>query len=51
MDSSGDEEDFFTELLIKKPDETLDLIEKTAGFLKSHRTAKAPDRGAGVGPR
>jgi exodeoxyribonuclease-5 len=38
MEGVGGEQDFFTELLTKKPDETLDLIEKTANFLKSHRT-------------
>lgn len=37
--NAGGEEDFFTELLIKAPDATLDLIEKTAAFLKLHRTA------------
>jgi exodeoxyribonuclease-5 len=39
---AGAEEDFFTELLIKVPDETLELISKTARFLKLHRTAHAP---------
>src|SRR5579859_480812 len=39
---AGGEEDFFTELLIKAPDETLELISKTARFLKLHRTAHAP---------
>lgn len=38
----GGEEDFFAELLMKAPDETLDLINKTARFLKLHRTAHAP---------
>ena len=42
MEGAGDEQDFFTELLIKEPDRTLDLIEKTANFLKSHRSARAP---------
>ena len=37
--NAGGEEDFFTELLVKAPDRTLDLIEKTAAFLKFHRTA------------
>lgn len=41
--SAGREDDFFAELLIKSPDETLDLIDKTAHFLKTHRTAKATD--------
>ncbi|MFO7964884.1 MAG: UvrD-helicase domain-containing protein [Desulfobacterales bacterium] len=39
---AGGEDDLFTELLLKSPDETLDLIEKTARFLKLHRTARAP---------
>ena len=39
-DAAG-EEDFFTELLIKAPDRTLDLIQNTAQFLKVHRTARA----------
>ncbi len=37
----GSEDDFFADLLVKAPDETLDLIDKTAGFLKFHRTARA----------
>jgi ATP-dependent exoDNAse (exonuclease V) beta subunit len=37
----GGEEDFFTELLLKEPDVTLDLIQDTAGFLKDHREAQA----------
>ncbi|MGB4101277.1 MAG: UvrD-helicase domain-containing protein [Alphaproteobacteria bacterium] len=37
--NAGSEEDFFTELIVKAPDATLDLIEKTAAFLKYHRTA------------
>lgn len=41
---AGGEEDFFTELLVKAPDATLDLIEKTAAFLKFHRTAGTTDR-------
>ncbi len=36
---AGSEDDFFTELLVKAPDKTLELIKKTAGFLKLHRTA------------
>lgn len=39
--NAGTEEDFFTELLVKATDATLDLIKKTAGFLKFHRTAGA----------
>ena len=39
---AGGEDDFFTELLVKAPDETLELINKTARFLKLHRTAHAP---------
>lgn len=39
IEDAGGEEDFFTELLVKAPDKTLDLIKKTAGFLKLHRTA------------
>ena len=39
--NAGGEDDFFAELLVKAPDETLDLIAKTAGFLKYHRTARA----------
>ncbi len=39
---AGDEDDFFAELLVKAPDETLDLIRNTAQFLKAHRTADAP---------
>ena len=41
VEGAGGEEDFFAELLVKSPDATLDLIEKTARFLKSHRTARA----------
>src|ERR1700722_15828150 len=40
--NAGDEDDFFTELLVNQPDKTLDLIAETAKFLKSHRTARAP---------
>lgn len=39
VEGAGSEEDFFTELLLKAPDATLDLINKTAAFLKHHRTA------------
>jgi ATP-dependent exoDNAse (exonuclease V) beta subunit len=42
MEGAGGEEDFFTELLLKAPDETLELIEQTARFLRSHRKAHAP---------
>ena len=38
---AGGEDDFFAELLFKAPDETLELISKTAQFLKGHRTARA----------
>lgn len=38
---AGGEDDFFSELLFKAPDETLELISKTAQFLKAHRTARA----------
>jgi len=38
---AGGEDDFFAELLTKAPDETLELINKTALFLKLHRTAQA----------
>ena len=41
VQEAGGEEDFFAELLMKAPDATLDLIKKTAQFLKSHRTAGA----------
>ena len=41
IQGAGGEEDFFSELFIKAPDATLDLIEKTAQFLKTHRTAQA----------
>jgi exodeoxyribonuclease-5 len=40
---AGSEEDFFAELFLKAPDETLKLIEDTARFLKFHRTAQASD--------
>ena len=39
---AGGEDDFFAELLIKAPDDTLSLIHDTAHFLKTHRTAGAP---------
>jgi ATP-dependent exoDNAse (exonuclease V) beta subunit len=42
--NAGGEDDFFTELLLKAPDATLDLIDKTADFLKTHRTANAADK-------
>lgn len=42
--NAGGDEDFFTELLVKAPDATLDLIEKTAAFLKFHRTAGTTDQ-------
>lgn len=38
---AGGEDDFFAELLVMAPDETLELIDKTARFLKLHRTARA----------
>ena len=41
VEDVGGEEDFFTELLLRAPDETLDLIKHTAQFLKVHRTAQA----------
>jgi ATP-dependent exoDNAse (exonuclease V) beta subunit len=41
--NAGSEDDFFTELLVKEPDKTLDLIAETAAFLKLHRTARAAD--------
>ncbi len=37
---AGDGEDFFAELLLMAPDETLELIGRTAQFLKVHRTAQ-----------
>jgi ATP-dependent exoDNAse (exonuclease V) beta subunit len=37
---AGSKEDFFAELLLKAPDDTLSLIDKTAKFLKVHRTAR-----------
>lgn len=37
---AGGEDDFFAELLLRASDATLDLIDKTAQFLKLHRTAK-----------
>ena len=40
---AGSEEDFFAELFLKAPDETLNLIEETARFLKFHRTAQASE--------
>ena len=44
---AGGAEDFFAELLLKAPDPTLDLIDKTARFLKLHRTAQAPTTTSG----
>ena len=41
IEAGGDEEDFFAELLLRAPDETLELIKRTAQFLKVHRTARA----------
>ena len=41
MAGAGGEDDFFTELLVRASDATLDLINKTARFLKHHRTAQA----------
>ena len=41
MEDFGGEEDFFAELLLRAPDETLELIKHTAQFLKVHRTAQA----------
>ena len=41
VEDVGGEEDFFAELLLRAPDETLDLIKHTAQFLKVHRTAQA----------
>ena len=41
MKDIGGEEDFFSELLLRTPDETLELIQRTAQFLKIHRTAQA----------
>lgn len=38
---AGGEEDFFAELLLRASDATLDLIDKSARFLKLHRTAQA----------
>lgn len=42
MKGAGGDEDFFAELVSIAPDKTVDLIEKTADFLKEHRTASAP---------
>ena len=41
IESAGGEGDFFAELLLKAPDDTLELIKETAQFLKVHRTARA----------
>lgn len=48
ISGAGGEEDFFAELLVKAPDDTLDLIDKTARFLKFHRTAGATGAAAGA---
>ena len=42
---AGDGEDFFAELLLMAPDETLELIGRTAQFLKVHRTAQPAGTG------
>jgi exodeoxyribonuclease-5 len=42
---AGGEDDFFAELLTRAPDDTLDLVNKAAHFLKDHRAAHA--RGCG----
>lgn len=41
IQGAGGEDDFFSELLVLAPDATLNLIEGTARFLKSYRTATA----------
>ena len=41
IEAAGDEEDFFAALLLRAPDKTLELIKRTAQFLKVHRTAHA----------
>ena len=41
MKDSGGGADFFFELLLRAPDKTLELIQRTAQFLKIHRTAQA----------
>ncbi|MDE0528102.1 MAG: UvrD-helicase domain-containing protein [Truepera sp.] len=41
VEGAGGEGDFFTELLLRAPDDTLELIKETAQFLKVHRTARA----------
>ena len=40
MKDIGGEEDFFSELLLRSSDETLELIQRMAQFLKIHRTAQ-----------
>ena len=40
MTGAGGEDDLFTELLLRASDSTLALIDKTARFLKRHRTAQ-----------
>ena len=48
--ASADTEDLFAAMMLKSPDETLNLIRDTAHFLRNHRTAGAAvsevDRGA-----
>ena len=46
MEDTGGEDNFFAELLLRAPDEALELIKSTAQFLKVHRTAQAA--GAGI---
>ena len=41
MEDTGGEDNFFAELLLRAPDEALELIKSTAQFLKVHRTAQA----------
>ena len=45
MKDTGGEDNFFAELLLRAPDETLELIKRTAQFLKVHRTAQAASAG------
>ena len=45
INDAGDGEDFFAELLLMAPDETLELIGRTAQFLKVHRTAQPAGSG------
>jgi ATP-dependent exoDNAse (exonuclease V) beta subunit len=44
---AGGEEDFLAELLERAPDRTLALVDKTARFLKQHRSAQAATDGGG----